>query len=60
MITEATFAYLADVFIIEEYRGLGLSKWLMDYYASDAGIVPDDTGNSALNSIKFGFTVKQC
>jgi len=25
----ATFAYLADVFIIEEYRGRGLSKWLM-------------------------------
>lgn len=24
-----TFAYLADVFIIEERRGLGLSKWLM-------------------------------
>lgn len=25
----ATFAYLADVFIIEDYRGKGLSKWLM-------------------------------
>ena len=25
----ATFAYLADVFIIETYRGKGLSKWLM-------------------------------
>jgi len=25
----ATFGYLADVFIIEEYRGKGLSKWLM-------------------------------
>lgn len=25
----ATFAYLADVFILEEYRGKGLSKWLM-------------------------------
>ena len=24
-----TFAYLADVFILEEYRGKGLSKWLM-------------------------------
>jgi GNAT superfamily N-acetyltransferase len=31
MITDkATFAYLADVFIIEEYRGIGLSKWLME------------------------------
>lgn len=26
----ATFGYLADVFIIEEYRGKGLSKWLME------------------------------
>jgi len=25
----ATFGYLADVFITEEYRGKGLSKWLM-------------------------------
>lgn len=25
----ATFAYLADVFVIEAYRGRGLSKWLM-------------------------------
>jgi GNAT superfamily N-acetyltransferase len=25
----ATFAYLADVFIIESHRGRGLSKWLM-------------------------------
>ncbi|PTL76239.1 GNAT family N-acetyltransferase [Vitiosangium sp. GDMCC 1.1324] len=26
----ATFAYLADVFILEEYRGQGLSRWLME------------------------------
>lgn len=26
---KATFAYLADVFILNEYRGKGLSKWLM-------------------------------
>ena len=25
----ATFAYLADVFVLAEYRGRGLSKWLM-------------------------------
>lgn len=24
-----TFSYLLDVFVIEEYRGRGLSKWLM-------------------------------
>ena len=26
----ATFAYLADVFILESHRGRGLSKWLME------------------------------
>ena len=35
MITDrATFAYLADVFIIEEFRGRGLSKWLMEVIMS--------------------------
>jgi GNAT superfamily N-acetyltransferase len=27
----ATFAYLADVFVLAKYRGIGLSKWLMEY-----------------------------
>lgn len=26
----ATFAYLGDVYILPEYRGQGLSKWLME------------------------------
>lgn len=26
----ATFAYLGDVYILEAYRGRGLSKWLME------------------------------
>lgn len=26
----ATFAYVGDVFILKEFRGLGLSKWLME------------------------------
>jgi GNAT superfamily N-acetyltransferase len=26
---KATFAYLGDVFVIEAYRGKGLSKWMM-------------------------------
>jgi GNAT superfamily N-acetyltransferase len=26
----ATFAWLADVFILEQYRGRGLAKWLME------------------------------
>ena len=25
----ATFAYIGDVFVLEDYRGLGLSTWLM-------------------------------
>ena len=39
MITDkATFAYLADVFIIEEYRGRGLSKWLMEVIMSHPSV----------------------
>jgi GNAT superfamily N-acetyltransferase len=34
----ATFAYLADVFIIEEYRGKGLSKWLMEIITGHPGL----------------------
>lgn len=30
----AVFAYLADVFVDEKYRGLGLSKWLMEVIVS--------------------------
>lgn len=26
----ATFAYLCDVYVLEEHRGLGLSKWLLE------------------------------
>ncbi len=28
----ATFAYLADVFVLEEYRGRGIGKWLVDCF----------------------------
>lgn len=32
MITDcSTFAYLADVYVLEAYRGNGLSKWLMEF-----------------------------
>jgi N-acetylglutamate synthase-like GNAT family acetyltransferase len=31
---KATFAYLADVFIDEDYRGRGLSKWMMEMIMS--------------------------
>jgi GNAT superfamily N-acetyltransferase len=27
---KATFAYLADVYVLEAHRGLGLSKWLLE------------------------------
>ncbi|MDP4084335.1 MAG: GNAT family N-acetyltransferase [Bacillota bacterium] len=30
------FAYLMDVFIIPEYRGIGLSKWLMKTITEDS------------------------
>lgn len=30
----ATFAYIGDVFVIEEFRGMGLSKWLMGVVVS--------------------------
>jgi len=32
----ATFAYLADVFILEEHQGRGLGKWLMEVIMSHA------------------------
>lgn len=32
----ATFAYLCDVFVLETYRGQGLSKWLVQTIVSDA------------------------
>ena len=32
---KATFGYLADVFIINDYRGRGLSKWMMQCIMSD-------------------------
>jgi GNAT superfamily N-acetyltransferase len=35
---EATFAYLADVFIDKDRRGKGLSKWLMEVILSYPGL----------------------
>lgn len=29
-----TFAWLADVFILKEYRGIGLSKWMLEFIMS--------------------------
>jgi GNAT superfamily N-acetyltransferase len=36
---EATFAYLADVFIDDDHRGKGLSKWLMGVIISHPGLL---------------------
>lgn len=34
----ATFAYLCDVYILEEYRGRGLAKWLMSVVMAHPGL----------------------
>lgn len=41
----ATFAYLCDVYVLEEHRGKGLSKWLMDTLVSH----PDLQGLRRIN-----------
>lgn len=34
----STVAYLGDVYILEEYRGLGLSKWLVETIMSNPNL----------------------
>jgi len=34
----ATFAYLADVFVLDEFRGEGLGKWLIEVVVSHPGL----------------------
>jgi len=34
----ATFAYVGDVFVLPEFRGRGLSKWLMEAMAAHPGL----------------------
>lgn len=34
-----TFAWLADVFVIESHRGMGLSKWLVDVIISHPQLI---------------------
>jgi N-acetylglutamate synthase-like GNAT family acetyltransferase len=58
---KATFAYLADVFIIEEYRGRGLSKWLMEVIMSHPSLqslrrIMLATKDAHRLYEKFGFT----
>lgn len=35
---QATFAYLGDVFVLESYRGKGLSKWLIESVHAHPGV----------------------
>jgi GNAT superfamily N-acetyltransferase len=57
----ATFAYLADVFVLESHRGRGLSRWLMEVIMAH----PDLQGLRRFSLVtrdahglyaKFGFT----
>lgn len=34
----ATFAYLCDVYVLEEYRGRGLGKWLIEGVVNDPAL----------------------
>ena len=34
----ATFGYIADVFVIEKFRGMGLSKWMMQFILEHPGL----------------------
>lgn len=61
MITDhATFAYLCDVYIEEEYRGQGLGKWLLECilsYPSFKNIKRIDLSTSNAHELyrKYGF-----
>ena len=62
MITDsATYAYLADVYILEAHRGKGLSKWLMQKIMSHSdlkGLRRMTLATSDAHGLyeKFGFT----
>lgn len=36
----ATFGYLCDVFVLEDHRGLGLSKWLVECILGEPEYLP--------------------
>jgi GNAT superfamily N-acetyltransferase len=57
----ATFAWLADVFIDEQYRGRGLGTWLVETVLNDPELLPVPrwllaTRNAHELYRKFGFT----
>ena len=57
----ATFAYLGDVYILKEFRGRGLSKWLMETILDDPRLQNFRrwilaTGDAHTLYEKYGFT----
>lgn len=57
---QATFAYLADVFILESHRGKGLGKWLISVIMEFPGIrgikhILLATANASAFYAEFGF-----
>ncbi len=57
----ATFAYLCDVYVLEEYRGRGLARWLMETIVAHpelAGLRRFVLVTQSANGLyeKFGFT----
>lgn len=57
----ATFAYLADVYVLEEHRGAGLGKWLMECIVSHPALQGLRRWSLATRDAhglyaKFGFT----
>jgi len=57
----ATFAWLADVFVLKEFRGLGLAKWLLEIIVSHPklqGLRRWVLGTRDAHSLyrRFGFT----
>lgn len=60
----ATYAYLADVYVVENYRGLGLSKLLMESIASHPdlqGLRPITLATLDAHGLyeKYGFSALQ-
>lgn len=61
---EATFAWICDVIVEEEYRGKGLGKWMVDYavnYGRTKEILQVLSTKDAHGLYeKYGFKQKEC
>ena len=49
----ATYAYIGDVYILEDYRGQGLSKWLMQVIADHSELQACENGH-CLQGMRMG------